>query len=450
MSRAATTSRLTCGAEPLGRPYWLPLGLTVLIVASIYAFSPNFRNVGGPDASPYAGDFLQEWIGGYMVRAGDHHRLYDLAYARALQHDTDLVGFQFNEREYFPVVYPPFYYLVISPLSHLPMRTAAWVWGVFLTGCFAATAVLLGRGLLFGAGHPTGIAPSLQPVDIGTDTQGSHGRLAAVLPWTLPLAVLFVPLLESLSSSQKGTLCLLILTGTFLLLRRNRPLAAGMVFGLLAFKPQLTLVIAVAMLLKRQWRFVLGGILTGVVLVGLSLAVGWDACRAYARFATATADYVQNAGYDVHKSHCLYGFFTLLFGLPPTPATKVATLLAGCGVIYLLARTLRGPLAPGSPRFVAQFSSLIVATVLLSPHLFTYDLTVLLLPMVLLAAQWSASRPGPDKPGEWIIWLLALLYVLPGISVTVAASIGLQMTVPLMAAVLLALGSGDRRPKTED
>ena len=41
-----------------------------------------------------------------------------------------------------------------------------------------------------------------------------------------PAALLYQPLLESLTSNQKGTVCLLLLTGTFLLLHRGRPLAA--------------------------------------------------------------------------------------------------------------------------------------------------------------------------------------------------------------------------------
>ena len=59
----------------------LPIALAAAVIVSLYAFSPNFRVTSDPQASPYAGDFLQEWIGGWIVRAGDRTRMYDAAYA---------------------------------------------------------------------------------------------------------------------------------------------------------------------------------------------------------------------------------------------------------------------------------------------------------------------------------------------------------------------------------
>ena len=49
---------------------------------------------------------------------------------------------------------------------------------------------------------------------------------------------------------------------------------AGIVFGLMFFKPQLTLVIAVTMLMKREWQFVLGMLSTATVFLSLSLTLG--------------------------------------------------------------------------------------------------------------------------------------------------------------------------------
>ena len=105
---------------------------------------------------------------------------------------------------------------------------------------------------------------------------------------------------------------------------------------------------------------------------------------------------------------------------------------------WLLARILRGRLSFDSPRWEIQFSALILVTVLLSPHLFTYDLTVLLLPMFLLARQIATGHiTSPHR--QRLIWLLILLYAVPGISVMVAASIGLQLTVPVMVALLVSV-----------
>ena len=122
----------------------------------------------------------------------------------------------------------------------------------------------------------------------------------------------FAPVLESLSSSQKGTLCLLIFTATFVVWQRGKSFTAGMLFGLIAFKPQLALVIFAATLWQRQWRFIAGVMTTGAVLLGLSLFVGADVCWQYVQFALGTGEYMQNSGYDLHKSHSIWGFAQLL------------------------------------------------------------------------------------------------------------------------------------------
>jgi hypothetical protein len=431
MATATTSKAAQATAARTVRPrYLLPILLAAGIVVACYAASPNFHDAEGRGAAPYAGDFLQEWIGGYMVLCGERERFYDPTYAQALEHDPQVVPFQWDDDRYLPIVYPPFYYLLVSPLALLPLKPAAWLWAALMVSALAATCWLLHRAVSQGAGV---FAVWRQPAD--TATWERRAKWAASAPWAIVAAVAFVPLLENLTSSQKGTVCLLILTATFLLLDRRRPFAAGLVFGLLAFKPQLTLVIAVAMLLKRQGRFVAGGAATGAALVGLCFLLGTDVCRQYFEFATGAADYMRNAGYDLHKSHCLYGFFTLLFGVGTS--AKAATALTAGGVVLLLVRMLRGNLRPGTPRFSVQFSGLVVATLLLSPHLFTYDLTILLLPAFLLLFLIGAG--GRLRLASLTAWLLLGLYAAAGFSVSLARQYGVQLTVPLMVCLLAVL-----------
>ncbi len=440
------TSQFLTDAKPIGTRYLLPVVLTALIVACVYCFSPNFRLADTPreTSSPYAGDFLQEWLGGYIVRAGDHSRFYETTYAQQLQHNSHLVGITWDESRYFPIVYPPFYYLLLSPLSALSFYTASWIWTALMVSCFATAIALLYRS----AAKPTGVFDCWRRKAIAV-VPNRQRVWQTIAPWTIPAAVLFAPMVENLSSSQKGAVCLLILTGTFLLLYKGRPYLAGLVFGLLAFKPQLTLVIAVAMMLKQQWRFVFGGATTGAVLVGLSLLVGIDVCRQYFQFAISTADYIQTSGYDLSKSHCLYGFFALLAHGEVTMAVRIATLVFAVVTIGLLALTLQGQLKPDEPRFALQFSGLVVATVLLSSHFFTYDLVVLLLPMFLLGFA-LVHRAITSRRSRWMIWILVLIYKLAGYSPQIAKLSGIQMTTLLMLALLFTLMLEVRTRKSQD
>lgn len=417
------------------KSYRAAIIITALILAFLYWQSPNFRFRDSATANPYAGDFMQEWIGGHIVQAGNHHRFYEVEYAQQLQHNSDLVGYHWDEDQYLPLVYPPFYYAAVSPLAQLPFHQAAWVWaGLMLLG-FAASAVLLAvavhqkRGLF-------GLEWQDNKQDNKEKLSDRKKQWLALLPWALPAAVLFVPLLENFTSSQKGTLCLLILTGTFLLLDRSRPFWAGVVFGLLAFKPQLTLVIGLAMLLKGQWRFVAGGALTGALLVAACLAVGSDVSWQYFQFSTTTAAYMQTSGYDLHKSHSILGLFELLRTWSDMPALNRIIAWATClFVVAMVWKVLRKGITPGKPLFTIQFSVLVVATVLLSPHLFTYDLTILLLPMFLLTFL-IAHRAISNQYHRPLSWMLVATYALVGLSPSIALLTGLQFSTFLLLGLL--------------
>jgi hypothetical protein len=149
--------------------------VAVLLLAAIFLGSPNFRPASGPDASPFGGDVLQEWIGGYIVCRGDYGRFYDVSYAQSLEHDEHLVGFAWRQGEYFPMVYPPFYYLFVAPLSWLPFSLAALLWAGLMILAYLAAWRLFEKYAL------------------------RTGKHAGPTAWLLPLSLLFMPLIEFLS-----------------------------------------------------------------------------------------------------------------------------------------------------------------------------------------------------------------------------------------------------------
>lgn len=444
----ATTSPAAMPLETVGRrarvtTLKVPVIVAALVVATTFWCSPNFIVQNGPDAAPFAGDFLQEWLGGYIVRAGDHSRFYDVDYAIALQHDPQLVGFQWKQSEYLPIVYPPFYYVLTVPLSYLPVHLAARIWVALMTAAFAASVWLLVRASSVRTSCLAGWLP------VAGQELAANSVWFAVAPWLVTLAVFFAPLIENLVSSQKGTVCLLLLTSTFLLLDAKRPFTAGVVFGLLAFKPQFTLVIAVAMLAKRQWRFVGGGAVTGLLLIGVSLSLGWDVGRQYFEFATGMASYIYNQGYDLTKSHCLYGFFALALGLEQIVLVKVLTVVAAIAVLAMVAKSLSGELKFGEPRFAVQFAAMIVATLLLSPHLFSYDLTMLLLPMFLLAVpQVRTTMTASDR--RTVLAAVMALFATAGFSQDVARQTNWQLTTIAMTWLLVLLTKTLQRDATPE
>ena len=410
------------GGPSLDLRLWImPSMVALLLVVAVYTLSPNFRWSPGPQASPYAGDFVHDWLGGYVFWTGQGDRICDVEFIQQLQHSPAVLGYHWDKNKYFPLVYPPFYYVIVSPFSLFPFHVAAWMWAAVMALCLPAAIVLL---VLHGQ-HEL------------SETNRSE-KIIKILPWTLPVSLLYMPVIESLTSNQKATVCLLILTATFVLMNRKQPFWAGVVFGLLAFKPQLTLVIGAAMLLKLQWRFLWGGMFTGGVLLTLSLFAGADWCVGFMAFGAGAGGYIRTAGYDLTKSHCLYGFFALLCQ-EALPTEKWVTSLAAIGVVWLLCRIFRGKLRPGSTRFSLQFSALVLGTVLLSPHLMTYDLSILLLPMFLLRLTlFEKDRETIPSP-TYLIWLLALTFTTPCLSMSIAAATNIQVSVLLLLALLISL-----------
>ena len=107
---------------------WLTLSLPLLIAALIFFFSPNFRVIDGPRTAPLGGDFLQEWIGATVLSGDQPARLYGTQYVDSMQHDPQVVGFEWPTSSYFLMVYPPFYYSILRPMAALDYTTASKLW----------------------------------------------------------------------------------------------------------------------------------------------------------------------------------------------------------------------------------------------------------------------------------------------------------------------------------
>src|SRR5262245_44065388 len=214
--------------------------LLILLLAYILIWSPNF------DTPVPGGDYLHFYLAARMVRDGEQARLYEFPYQIQFQRDPARIPFPPLQDSYALYIYPPFFVWFCLPFSYLPFKAGAAALVLFMSGCLIAALHILLR----------------------TGTR-SHGALGLALLAAFP----FLPALMSIYSCQNATLSLLDLSTTYALLRGGNPGAAGAVFAFQAFKPQLTLVIGGAMLCKGQWRFVLGALIGGLVLLGASLAV---------------------------------------------------------------------------------------------------------------------------------------------------------------------------------
>ena len=212
----------------------------------------------------------------------------------------------------------------------------------------------------------------------------------------------------------------------FLCLRRRNNFAAGLAFGLLFFKPQLGVAGVVIFLLAGEWRILAGATVTAVAQLAVAWAYfGAPVLRDYFRHLYDVPNMLQLLEPKLYQLHSLSGFWELS-GLPP----RIAGACFGISLVVVLALAYRA--WQRSRSLEVRFASLLVATVLVAPHLTIYDL-VILAPALLLMANWTIDHRFPS-----IVICLYLCFVLQLIG-PLARWTHVQLTVVAMTALLYLL-----------
>jgi hypothetical protein len=130
-----------------------------------------------------------------------------------------------------------------------------------------------------------------------------------------------------------------------------------------------------------------------------------------------------------YQTHCLRTFWVMVL-----PWTSVSLVLYAVSAITTLALTI-AVWRKAAPLGV-RFSALMLATVLVAPHLTVYDL-VILAPMLLLMTDWLQS-PLPARATRWMGPLLYLVYALPLLG-PLARWTHIQLSVVAMSVLLFLI-----------
>ena len=288
------------------------------------------------------GDFYALWTSAVVAHDGAPLLNYD---ADALHEKQVALGM--NSHGYNPFPYPPTLLLALAPLGGLPMPVAYAIWMI---------PAALAYGLAMTAGR-------------WRDWRWLCG--AALAPATGITII----------SGQTGFLSGALMLGGFRL-AAARPVLAGVLFGLLAYKPQLGLLVPVALVAAGLWRSVLSAAAT-VALCGLvsSLVFGF---AAWPTWLHALRDYADR--------------FPPVFELMPTIEASLLRL----GAPKLLAEFLQ--FATAAPVAAIVWSAfrrgvtrqgialVLLGTFLATPHAFNYDMPMTTAAVLLyLCARYDAE-----------------------------------------------------------
>jgi len=347
-------------------------------------------------------DFVYFYTLGTVAFDGDYPRAADdeYLYARQLQLVPASSG------DHHISVYPPTAALFFRPLAALPYRLAVVLWAMLTLAGYAASIFLIWRRFR-----------RLLP----------DGRFTAVA------AAAFPPLWYLVLYGQTTVIPLLALTLAWLAFDGHRPIAAGVAVGLLAMKPQFGLVFAVVLLAAGNWRVVFGVMLSVASQLGLVvMTMGSQALVRYAETLQQLRSVQEQLEPSPYRMHSLR---VLTDQLPGGVATVMW--LAMVALIVVVALMVWRSNAPLSLRF----SSMVIGTVLVSPHLFVYDAAVLVIPLLLTGA-WVESQRPPWRFAFWqAVYATFILFLFP-----TARVIRVQGSVLVMLWMFFQVQRAARRP----
>ncbi|MGH9385432.1 MAG: glycosyltransferase family 87 protein [Vicinamibacterales bacterium] len=314
-----------------------------------------------------------------------------------------------SEQQWFPPAYGPQVALFLTPLGYLSYEQALVVWMV----ATALVYLLIVRTLVNRAARLRDFR------DIA--------RLAAIA---------FPPFWSLMLHGQLAVFAALLVTLAYRFLQAGHTGAAGIALGLMVYKPSLAVPIWAVLLLSGQWVMLLAATLAAIVELGTGIvAAGPGSLGAYHYMLERSGTFALQLRAQPTELHSWHNFWLLL--LPTHEATAL--------VLYALTGTLSIGLAALAWRRTAstavRFSSLLLATVLASPHLYTYDLVILMPVWLWLTDRFLADRRVPPFVG----WVLYAGYAAPlfGFATRV---VPVQMSTLCYAALLAILAAGFLNP----
>jgi arabinofuranan 3-O-arabinosyltransferase len=312
------------------------------------------------DGRPFGDDFVNYWSAAWLALHGRAGEIYDVHAFHAFE--QSVVGPAISGYHYS---YPPVMLLLCAPFALIPYVPALFVW---LGASWAAFYRVLkdampGRGALL---------------------------LALAVPAVLVNAV----------GGQNGAWTAAFLGGGLSLLER-RPWLAGVPFGLMVYKPQLAILLPVALAAGRKWRTFFATGATAAVLLGTSVLIfGTELWAHYFRNAEVLRRVILESDEVVGR------MVSVFVAVRPLGASVEAAYIIQ-GVFGLVACAAVALVwfkdAPAGLRYAV----LLLGTCLATPYLQDYDLV-----FGALVVAWLWQQPVEIYSSERALQVTSALFLL--------------------------------------
>jgi hypothetical protein len=325
--------------------------------------------------------------------------------------------------------YPPFFLGLAALLVTMPYWLALLVWQGVTLGLY----LLAIRSILFtswpGLSRPSTTSSHLsQDVDARHKAGHDGGEGSGSNSLWLLLALAFPAVFINLGQAHNGFLTA-ALFGAALVQLDKRPIVAGILFGLLAYKPQFGLLIPLLLLVSGRRRVIIAASVTVAALaLAVTLAFGTEVWTAFFASTKFTREIVLEQGQTGwHKIQSVFSWVRMWGGgLTLAYALQGATIAAIAGALIWL---WRGPAA-----FALKAAALIIGCLLATPYSLDYDLMLLGPAIAFLAVDGFRRGFVP-----WEKTMLAGLWLVPLVARSVPEATLIPLAVPLMLAAFAFL-----------
>lgn len=383
-SRAAASLQSLADSVAL---FYLPIA-AVLYVTDLLRQTHD-RLTDGAGRS-FGDDFINFWSGPYLAWHERAAEIYDLSAFHAFE--QGVVGQHIHVYNYS---YPPILLVLTLPLAFVPYIPALGIW--LVGGWFAFYRALRmampeGRAWLYALATPAVFVNAMA---------GQNGT------WTAALFGAGLGLLDS------------------------RPILAGGCLGALIYKPQLGILIPIALVAGRRWRALLAAAATASVLVAVAAVwLGPDVFGAYLRQVAVLRAVILEDGTGVW--HRMVSVFVTARRLGASVSTAYAVQAATGAIAALVVAAvwLRSSSAG------IRNATLLLGTCLATPYLQDYDLVFGAFVVV-----WLARDRELEQARKVPLFLAsAALLLIPVLSAPLARLTGLELA-PLFIVPIFVIAA---------
>lgn len=339
--------------------------------------------------SPFGDDFINYWSGAYLALHGRAAEVYD--FVAFHEFETSVVG---PHIDFYHYSYPPVLLLLTAPLAVIPYVPALFAW-------------------------------------LASTWYGFYRALKLTSDNALLLSLAAPAMFVNVIGGQNGALTAAVMGGGLLLIDR-RPTIAGILFGLLVYKPHLALMLPVAMIAGRQWRVVVTAGVTAILLISASVVVfGPAVWSEYQHNVSVLRAVILEDGSGVwHRMVSVFVFVRRLGGSVGL-SYAVQAMFALTAALVVGRSWLRN-----DPAHIRN-ALVVVGTCLATPYLQDYDLVVGAFAVVWLKKGQQHSQIA----ARWFDASAAMILLLPMVAASSAKLSGLAFGPMFFVPPFILLGS---------